>query len=106
MFEAEHQALAVEFARRLAARDYAAAYDLCSAGLRARVSLEQLQQDFERMIPLDWGTVEPIEVMEGDDWPFVYVVIGGEVYSEAVIVSAFMMEEDALMVDRFELGRP
>jgi hypothetical protein len=106
MFDAEHQALALEFARLLAARDYAAAYDLCSAGLRARVSLEQLQQDFERIIPLDWGAIEPIEVVEGEDWPFVYVVLGGEMYSEAVIMGGFVMEENSLKVDALELGRP
>lgn len=106
MFSAEHQALALEFARLLAARDYAAAYELCSAGLRERVGLEQLQQDFEWMIPLDWGAIEPIEVHEGEGWPFVYVALGGAVYSEAVIISGFVEEEDSLKIDGFDLGRP
>lgn len=50
------------------------------------MSLEQLQQDLEQIIPLDWGAVETIEIVEGDDWPFVSVALGRVVYSEAVVV--------------------
>ena len=60
------------------------------------------------MIPPDFGEVNSIELLENPAWDemFVYVVVGGPVYSEAVMLEAFTSEDGALKIDRFQFGRP
>ena len=108
MFDANEKALALDFARRLSARDYAAAHTMLSAAARSRTTLDQLQADFERMIPLDWGDVDPIALEEGPLWndQFLYVVLGGAVYSEAIMIHAFAVDAGTPGIDSFEFGRP
>jgi hypothetical protein len=36
----------------------------------------------------DWGPIDPLEVDDSEDWPFIYVVLGGDVYSEAILITA------------------
>jgi hypothetical protein len=108
MFDDHQKALALDFARRLSARDYATAYGMLSSAAQARTTLEQLRSDFEDMISLDWGAVEPIALEENELWNelFLYVVLGGAIYSEAVIVDAFALEHGAPRIDSFQFGRP
>ena len=99
------QSLALEFARALSERRYVEAHAMCASDLRSKVSVEKMRSDFEAMIPLDWGPVAPIELVDIAGLPYVYVSLGGELYSEAITI--FLSDEDGnLQVDRFELGRP
>jgi cell filamentation protein len=43
---------------------------------------------------------------ENDGWPFIYIVLGGDIYSEAIIVYSFVVEDGLHKIDRFEFGRP
>jgi hypothetical protein len=65
-----------------------------------------LREQFEHMIPLDGGPVNPIELEKRDEWPFVYVVLGGDVYSEAIIIESFTLEDGQARIDAVEFGRP
>lgn len=106
--------LAIEFARALAHRDYETAYGMTSSEFKAAYSCEDVQNDFESIVPLDWGDVGPIDIGSTmDDWPgkrendlkWIYVGIGGDVYSEAVIV--VVSEESGIpRVREVEWGRP
>jgi len=102
------------FTKALAARDYGAAYALTSRAYRDSTSLQALEAAFETIVPSDWNTVGPIEVGEAmEDWPgrepsdvgWVYVSVGGDVYSEAVTV-VVTREEGELRVRAVEFGRP
>jgi hypothetical protein len=106
--------VALAFTKALAARDYEAAYALTSRAYRDGTSLKAMAAAFEAIVPLDWGTVGPIEVGETmGDWPgrepsdegWVYVSVGGDVYSEAVII-VVTREEGQLRVRTVEFGRP
>ena len=57
----EARALAVRFVTTLAERRYAAAHALTDPSYRARVSAEQLQAEFEQIVPLTFGPVGPVE---------------------------------------------
>jgi len=106
--------VALAFTNALAARDYGAAYALTSNEYRNSTSVEGMQAAFETIVPPDWKTVGPVEVGETmEDWPgrkpsdagWVYVSVGGDVYSEAVTV-VVTLEEGALKVRTAEFGRP
>jgi hypothetical protein len=108
MFDATQKAVALDFARTLAARDYARAYTMLSASLRSELTAGAMQERFELMIPLDFGDVAPIEIVSDPSWDamFVYVSLGGPIYSEAIIVSAFAEENGRQTIDAVEFGRP
>ena len=106
MFDPTQKQRALDFAHALSRRDYASAYALCSNKLKSQITAEKLQEDFEDMIPLDWGAIDPIELMENEAFPFLYVVLGGDVYSEAIIIDAFATEDGVEKIDNFEFGRP
>jgi len=104
----------VTFTKRLAARAYGEAYAMTSRPYRAEVPLERLKADFEAIVPLDWGAAEPIEIAQTmDRWPgqrdadllWVYVSIGGDVYSEAVVV-VLAAEDGEPRIREIEFGRP
>ena len=106
--------LAQQFTRALTSRDYERAFSMVSAARREKITLQSLQEGFERIIPQDWGDTEPIEAAllpggraayQEDDVAIIYVSIYGEVYSEAVTIS-FVLEDDAPMVGGVEFGRP
>ena len=108
MFDQSQKELALAFARALAARHYDQAYGMLSAAAQSRIPLGRFRDDFDAMIPLDWGAVDPIALVENPAWEamFLYVVLGGKVYSEAVIVESFATEGDTLKIERFQFGRP
>ena len=102
------------FAAALAARDYAGAYAMTAREYQGTSSLEELRAAFEAIVPPDWGTVGPVDVVHTmDDWPdkqpldvrWVYVSIGGDVYSEAVTV-VVTLEDGSPKVRHVEFGRP
>ena len=106
--------MSLTFAKALSDRDYATAYSMTSEEFKSQYSMARLQEDFEAVVPTDWGTVGPIgvgEVMQ--EWParrtsdvaWVYVYIGGDVYSEAVSV-VLTTESGALKIREVEYGRP
>lgn len=106
VFDKDQKATALLFARRLADRDYEAALALCSDEISSRMSTETIRAAFEDIVPLDWGEIAPIDLEENAAFPFVYVVLGGEVYSEAIIIDSFVIENGQAKVANFELGRP
>lgn len=85
----------IQFTRLLCARDYAAAAAMTAPFSAAQLGSDQLKMSFERMIPLDWKSCEPLEVMQTmSSWPdkkdgdvaWLYISIPGDLYSEAVTV--------------------
>jgi hypothetical protein len=108
MFDQAQKTLAVTFARALSAREYERAYGMLSSSARSQTTSSGLREDFESMIPPDWGEVEPIALEENPAWDdlLLYVVLGGPVYSEAVIVNGFASEDGSLKIESFQFGRP
>ena len=106
MFTEDEKKLALKLAYKLEKRDYDSAYSMLSTGLQASLSSAEFRQLYERMIPQDWGKIDPIELMDGDEYPFVYVVLGGDVYSEAIIIDRFVDENGNSKIDNLEFGRP
>ena len=108
MFDQEQKTLALEFARSLAKRDYRRAYNMLSLDAQSQLTEDGLREQFESMIPPDWGDVDPIELEENPAWDevFLYVVLGGEVYSEAIIVNSFASDNEIPKIDSFQFGRP
>ena len=43
------------FAQKLADRDYQAALELCSEELKSGIDESSLGEEFEAIVPLDWG---------------------------------------------------
>ena len=110
----DYQQAALEFTRLLAARDYTTAHTMTSRDYRKRTDPEQLRAAFENIVPTDWGQIGPIEVghtmtswpgKQADDAGWVYVSIGGDVYSEAIIV-VVTSESGVAKVREVEFGRP
>lgn len=105
---------AVAFTRHLASRAYAEAYAMTSQDYRAVTTLERMQRDFVAFVPLDWGDSEPIEAVHTmDSWPdkrasdllWVYVSIGGDVYSEG-LTAVLTAEDGQPRIRTVEFGRP
>lgn len=106
MFTDKDKELALDFAYNLEKRDYDSAYAMLSTDLQHRLSGAEFRQRYEQMIPQDWGEIDPIELLESKEFPFVYVVLGGDVYSEAIIIDRFIVEGGHTKIDSFEFGRP
>jgi hypothetical protein len=111
---ADYKQVALTFTKALASRDYPSAYELTSRDYRNITSLEAMQAAFEAIVPVDWEAVGPVEVGETmEAWPgkepsdvgWVYVSVGGDVYSEAVTV-VITREGGELKVRTAEFGRP
>jgi hypothetical protein len=110
----DFRAVALEFTKALATRDYDGAYAMTSRDFQSGMSKDQMQAAFEAIVPLDWGAVGPIETGETlASWPgkqpadlgWVYVSIGGDVYSEALIVIV-ALEDGNARIREVEFGRP
>jgi len=110
----DYRSVGVDFANALARRDYSAAYAMTSSEYQRGTTIAEMQAAFEAIVPTSWSTVGPIEAgVTMETWPdkqpsdvgWVYVSIGGDVYSEAVIV-VVTVEADALKVRTVEFGRP
>ena len=108
MFDQTKKTLALQFAGSLAARDYANAYRMLSRNAQSRMTLNEMREQYEALIPSDWGDVNPIKLEENPAWDdmFLYVVLGGPEYSEAIIISTFSTEEGKVKLETFEFGRP
>ena len=108
MFDQNQKTLALEFARTLAKRDYGQAYHMLSLNAQSQLTEDGLREQFESMIPPDWGDVDPIELAENSAWDemFLYVVLGGDGYSEAIIVNSFASDDEIPKIDSFQFGRP
>jgi hypothetical protein len=109
-----YSGLGLDFATALARRDYLAAYAMTSSEYQRGTTLAERQAAFEAIVPTDWPTVGPVERgLTMDTWPnkqpsdvgWAYISIGGEVYSEAVIVVR-ALEGDALKIRTVKFGRP
>lgn len=105
---------ALHFARALAERRYAAAYEMLSRELRSRLSADAMQQAFESIIPADWGPVHPIQIATSMvDWPgkqandaaWIHVSLGGQAYSEGLTL-VLAVEGSSIKVRQIEWGRP
>ena len=105
-FDQNQKTTALSFARALANRDYTLAYGFCSRQLREQSSAELLGQMFEEIVPPDWGDIDPVELVENAEFPFIYIVLGGDIYSEAIIISSFEYDNGQVKIASFELGRP
>lgn len=110
----DYRQVALEFTKLLAAREYPKAYAMTSQGCRKRHTEDQLRTEFEAIVPTDWGAMGPIEVGETmTSWPgkqtsdlgWAYVSIGGNVYSEAIIV-VVTSENGVPKIREVEFGRP
>ena len=106
MFTEDEKNLALELAYKLEQRDYDAAYGMLSTNFQTSLSASEFRRLYEQMIPQDWGEIDPIELMDDEDYPLVYVVLGGDVYSEAIIIDRFVFENDSTKIDHLEFGRP
>ena len=105
---------ALAFTQALTARDFAKAHAMMTAEARRTVSPASLRTQFERMIPKEFGPIGAVEVGKTmTSWPdrqaadlgWAYVSIGGNAYSEAVIVIV-ALEDGAPRVRLAEFGRP
>ena len=110
----DYSSAGLKFASALASRDYPTAYALTSSDYQHSTTLDEMRAGFEAIVPTDWRTVGPIEVGHVmETWPakkpsdvgWIYISIGGEVYSEALSV-VVMLEADTLKVRTVEFGRP
>lgn len=108
MFDQEQKKLALKFARSLATRSYEQAYGMLSRDVQSQITLDAMRAQFESMIPLDWGEVDLIDLEENPAWDemFLYVVLGGDTYSEAIIISSFESSSNVLKINSFQFGRP
>jgi len=106
--------VALSFTQHLADRAYDEAYAMTSQEYRSAVTLAQMKEDFESIVPLDWGDADPIEAVQTmETWPnkrdsdllWVYVSIGGDVYSEA-LVAVVSSEGEEPRISSAEFGRP
>ena len=110
----DYRRVALQFTQSLAARDYQRAYTMTAQEYRRTKTVDQLRTAFEAIVPTDWGAAGPIEVGQTmTSWPekqpsdvgWVYVSIGGNVYSEAVTV-VVMSENGEQKIREVQLGRP
>lgn len=110
----DHAKVGLDFCWALASRDYEAAYAMTATEYQRRTSLAALRGAFDPVVPLDWGSVGPIEVGHVmETWPdkqpsdmgWAYISFGGDLYSEAVTV-VVMLEADSLKIRSVEFGRP
>jgi hypothetical protein len=110
----DYSSVGLNFATALARRDYTTAYAMTSSEYQRSNTLAEMRTAFEAIVPTDWPTVGPVEVgVTMETWPdkqpsdvgWAYVSIGGDVYSEAVIV-VVALEADTLKIRTVEFGRP
>lgn len=110
----EFRKVALDFAKSLAAREYDKAYAMTSQGFRGRMTVDQMRAAFEAIVPSDWGPIGPIEVgstmttwpaKQTDDLGWAYVSIGGDIYSEGLIV-VVTSENGRPKIRGVEFGRP
>jgi hypothetical protein len=80
------------------------------------MSLDEMKESFEAIVPLDWKFVGPVQVettmtdwklppREPMDLGWAYVSIGGELYGEALTVIV-ALEDGNPRIREVEFGRP
>jgi len=106
--------VALQFAEALTDRDYPKAYAMVSTEYKNRMSLDNMKLNFEAIVPSDWGPIGSIEIAathenfpdkQPSDLGWIYVSIGGDVYSEAVTV-VITLEDGEAKIRAAEFGRP
>ena len=105
--------VALDFAQALVARDFAGAYAMTSSEYQRRMRIDAMQAALEAMVPVDWDDASVAPGLTMDTWPdkqpddvgWVYVSIGGDVYSEAVTV-VVTQEGGTMRIRDVEFGRP
>jgi len=112
--QSEYKQLALNFTNTLAERHFAQAYAMTAATYKKQFSQTQLQAEFERIVPSDFGPIGPIEIGQGmttwadkarADVAWFYVSIGGESYSEGLSL-VISLENDRPVISKIEFGRP
>jgi len=109
----DYASVALAFGRTLTARDYGAAYAMTTGEYQRRLTLDQMRAAFESIVPPDWGASSVDVGHTMSDWPgrqasdvgWIYVSIGGDVYSEAITV-VVALEDGLPKVRDVEFGRP
>jgi hypothetical protein len=112
----DYHEVALQFTKALTERDYDRAYAMTSQDYRRRASVEQLRAAFEAIVPTNWAAIGPVTVVrtmtqwqspakQPSDLGWVYVSIGGDVYSEAV-TAIITLENGQPKVREVEFGRP
>ena len=110
----DYSEVGLKFARALAGRDYSTAYAMTSSDYQRSTTLDEMRAAFEAIVPPEWPTGSPVAVGQAmETWPtkqpsdvgWVYISIGGDVYSEAVTV-VVTREADTLRIRSVEVGRP
>ena len=107
-------AVALAFATALTRRDFDAAYAMTARDYQRRVPVGTMREAFAAIVPAEFGSITSVDAgMTMDSWPdkqpsdvaWVYVSVGGDVFSEAVIVIV-ASEDGSLKVRDVEFGRP
>lgn len=106
MITTVQKTIALEFAKNLVDENYHLAYAILSKNLQAQMTVENLQTNFKEMINPDFGSVDLIELDESQNWDFLYVVLGGDIYSEAIFIHSWVIEDNQPKIDNFDFGRP
>ncbi|KOR31750.1 hypothetical protein TI05_11625 [Achromatium sp. WMS3] len=106
MFNDNQKQVAIKFAESLSQRKYDIAYSMCSKDLQSKSSVDEMKNNFEQIIPTNWGNIDPIEIVDNNQFPFIYIVLGGDIYSESIIISSFISENNEIKINEYELGRP
>lgn len=109
------QATALQFAQALTQRDYTGAYALTSYSYQQQISIAQIQEVYERIIPENWGKVDLVpvdDVLEG--WPdkqlndigWIYISLEGQnyPYSEGLFI-CISRENGNLIISDVTYGR-
>lgn len=102
-----------KFAKKLASRDYVSAYAMTSSNYQHSTTLEEMSDKFEMIMTPDLNNGKIIVGEYMESWPskqagelgWVYVSIGGDIYSEAIVV-VVCSEDDQLKINAVEFGRP
>lgn len=111
--EPDYVSVAIAFVRALVARDFDSAYAMTSSDYHRRMTPSAMQSAFESIVPADWADAIVSPGLTMDSWPdkqpsdvgWVYVSIGGDVFSEAVNVTV-TLEGATMKVRDAEFGRP
>jgi hypothetical protein len=98
------QQFAVQFAHTLAQHDYKGAHSLTTQEYQRQVSVAEIQNHFEQVIPADWGPVDPILAVgdtftdfpdkQASDIGWVYVSLEGTVYPYSEGLYILMAQEN------------
>jgi hypothetical protein len=106
--------VALKFALALKSLDYTAAHAMLCETQQQSVSVAQLKQNYETMVPHNDDAVDVVQVMETltkwpdkkpDDLGWAYVAMSGKTFSEAVAV-VVKGEAGRACISAIEWGRP